>query len=225
MKFEHIDHGFVFEELVATTTESGRTYRVPKWGDFEDYESVTTVLNYDKKEFFEEWARTPGNKKKSEAAAHRGNIIHDAIENYLNNVPDAFDVEDSEHRAMLGSMRPYLNKINNVHALEVPLYSHMMELAGRVDCVGEYEGVLSIIDFKGSTKTKKEEWILNYFLQATAYSVMWEELTGQQINQLVIIMGNEDGFCQIFKKDIREYVPLLFRHLMKYQQFKKQESK
>ena len=223
--FEHIDHGFVFEELEATTLESGRTYCVPtKDGDIH-YPSVTTVLGFDKKEFFREWREMPGNKAKSARALDRGNVIHEAIEDYLNNVPDALNLENLEYKAVANFMRPYLNKICNISALEVPLYSHTLKIAGRVDCVAEYEGKLSIIDFKGSDKVKKEKWIENYFMQATAYSIMWEELTGQRIDQLVIIIGNEDGCCQIFKKEIKEYVPRLFRHLLKYEQHLLQENK
>ena len=167
----------------------------------------------------------PGNKVKSETALDRGNCIHEAIEDYLNNVPDAFELPNKDYKAIVNIMKPYLNKICNIRALEVPLYSHTLKIAGRVDCVAEYEGKLSIIDFKGSNRAKKEKWIENYFMQATAYSIMWEELTGQRIDQLVIIIGNEDGYCQIFKKEIKEYVPRLFRFILKYEQHLLEEKK
>lgn len=224
-KFKHINHGFVFEELEATTTEDGRTYRVPFYdGQYIDYPSVTTVLGFDKKEFFEEWRKLGINRRISKKAIDRGNIIHDSIENYLNNKEDAFDVENVDHKSILSIMKSSLNNIDNIRALEVPLYSHEMCIAGRVDCVAEYDGVLSIIDFKGSDKLKKEEWIENYFMQATAYSIMWQELTGQAIDDLVIIIGTETGICQVYKKKVSDYVPRLSRHLIKYDEYTQKES-
>ena len=89
-----------------------------------------------------------------------------------------------------------LNNIDNVYAQEVPLYSKLLKLAGRVDCVAEYKGKLSIIDFKGSTREKRISDIDNYFQQATAYAIMWKELTGQTIDQIVILITSEDGSTQ-----------------------------
>ena len=140
----------------------------------------------------------PGNRSRSQRAIDRGNTIHDAIENYLGNVEDALEVDNLEFRGLLKIMKPFLDKINNIHALEVPLYSHTLEMAGRVDCVAEYEGVLSIIDFKGSDKIKKEEWIESYFLQATVYSIMWEERTSMPITQLVTIIAVDHEEPQVF---------------------------
>lgn len=225
--FTHVNHGFVFEELEAVTTEDGRYYIVPSIlneGGTEKYESVTTVLNYDKREFFEEWRKTPGNKAYSEWALFRGNEIHESIEDYINNIPDAFINDNKEIQGLLRIMESNLDKIDNVYGVEVPLYSHNLELAGRVDCVAEFNGKLSIIDFKGSSKIKKEEHIENYFLQATTYAIMWEERTGQRIDNIVIIMGNEQGFCQVFEKRVEEFIPRLFRKLCSYDDKYKKET-
>ena len=73
---------------------------------------------------------------------------------------------------------PYLDKINNIHAIERTLYSEYLGLAGRVDCIGEYEGELAVIDFKTSEKIKPEEWLENYFVQETFYAAAYYELTG-----------------------------------------------
>ena len=90
---------------------------------------------------------------------------------------------------MFCQIRPYLDKINNIHALEAPLYSKTLKLAGRVDCIGEYEGELAIIDFKTSSKTKREEWIQDYFSQEVAYAIMFQELTGLKVKKLVTIIA------------------------------------
>lgn len=215
--FNHVNHNYVIENIEAVTTDEGRKYFVPdplNPGETVGYESVTTFLGKESKAFFEEWGKIPGNKRYAEKAAHRGNVMHDAIENYLLNKENALDVENLQYRGILKVMKQYLNKIDNIYALEVALYSHILELAGRVDCIAEYEGELSIIDFKGSSKIKKKKWIDNYFLQATAYSIMWEERTKLPIKNIVIIMGNESGFCQVFKEKVSDWVPIFAKRIL-----------
>jgi genome maintenance exonuclease 1 len=110
-----------------------------------------------------------------------------------------------------------VDRIDNVHALETPLYSNLLKLAGRVDCVAEFDGELSIIDFKGSTKTKRREDIDNYFMQATAYSIMWKERTGVPIKKLVIMISAENGGVQIFEANPVDYVPALKSAIENYE--------
>jgi len=223
--FTHIDLDYIFEDVEAETTENGRKYKVPSVDGYVWYPSVTTVLGHDKKKFFEEWKKVPGNEKISNDAAERGNIIHDAIEKYLKNQNDYDkDLVEIRHKNIFNFMNLYLNKIDNVRALEVPLYSHTLKMAGRVDCVAEYEGSLSIIDFKGSNKIKQSKWIQNYFAQGAAYSIMWQEMTGIPIRNIVIIMGNEQGFCQVFREKVTDHVPSLFKTINRYYQMNESEN-
>lgn len=107
-------------------------------------------------------------------------------------------------------MRPYIDRrIDNVVAQETPLWSDLLELAGRVDLISDYDGKLSIVDFKGSTKAKKPEDIENYFLQATAYAIMWQERTGTPVKQIVILISTEEGIVQEFIEDPKDWVPKL----------------
>ena len=103
------------------------------------------------------------------------------------------------------SIKPYLNYINNIHYQEQALWSTTIGMAGRVDCIAEYDGVLSVIDFKGSTKPKRKDDIHNYFLQATAYGCMWEERTGEKISQLAILISCDDGTVQTFVESVNAY--------------------
>jgi len=110
-----------------------------------------------------------------------------------------------------------LDNIDNIHALEVALWSETLGLAGRVDCVAEHNGELSIIDFKGSTREKYAEDIENYFLQGTAYALMWQERTGQSIKKFNIIIANEDGQpCQVFDGNPLDYVEKLHKTIQNY---------
>lgn len=187
-KFHHVDFNHSFEPLKCVTTEQGRYYVS---SDGQKYHSVTTVTGHKKKAFFSEWRRK--NPKESQRVTVRGSNLHTLIEDYINNK----ELQASGSESLLfRQMLPLLNKIDNIHAQEVPLYSKLMGLAGRVDCVAEYNGKLSIIDFKGSTREKRIEDIDNYFQQATAYAIMWKEMTGIAINQIVILISSEDGTTQ-----------------------------
>lgn len=205
MAFNHIDiHNFV--DLVAETTEKGRTYSV---GD-KSYPSVTTVIGEMKKKSIMEWRQRVGPEEAnrvSKRATTRGNKVHKLAEDYLNNLDLSKYRDDPLSLGLFHTVKPYLDRINNIHALEAPLYSHLLKLAGRVDCIAEYDGELSIIDFKTSSKPKREEWIQDYFSQETAYAIMFQELTGLQVKKLVTIIAVEKSEPQVFViTDIKKYV-------------------
>ncbi len=131
-------------------------------------------------------------------AARRGTNVHLMCEHYINNELDDKKFMPNE-REMFNSIKPILNEyIDNVVAQEVPLWSSYLGIAGRVDCIAEYEGRLSVIDFKTSRKPKKREWIGSYFQQASAYCVMFEERTGTPIDQIVIIIAVEDNKPEVY---------------------------
>ena len=140
-------------------------------------------------------------------AASRGTAVHTLVENYLNN--EELSKQDVLPVALFTILKPELDNINNIRIQEGGLYSDRLGVAGRVDCIAEYKGKLSVIDFKTSTKEKKEEWVENYFIQGSAYCEMYEERFLQPIEQVVILIVTEDGAVQTFIKDKKDYLPLL----------------
>ena len=132
-------------------------------------------------------------------------------EDFLNN---NFDEEVHKKNflpyVLFGQIKPVLmQKVNNIFAQECGLYSDKYKVAGRVDCIGEYNKTPSIIDFKTSTKERNDEWNESYYIQAAAYAEMFEERTGIEINQIVILVVTEDGIVQEFIKTKHDYLPLL----------------
>ena len=215
MDFKHLTiHNF--PNLKAKTTEKGRRYFV----EGNAYPSVTTVIGEMKKKSIIEWRRKVGEEEAnaiSKRATTRGNKCHKLAEDYLSNKPLDRYRDDVLSLGLFHQIRPYIDKINNIHALEESLYSHTLKLAGRVDCIAEYDNELAIIDFKTSTKFKREEWIQDYFSQETAYAIMFQELTGLKVKQLVTIIAVETGTPQVFvKKDILTYVPKLKEYIDYY---------
>ena len=184
-------------ELDTINKNGKRLYVTP---DGESYPSVTTVLSDSKKQGIIDWRKRVGEKeanKISTKASRRGTKVHKLCEDYLNN-ESTFKDYTPDNVEMFKSIQPTLNEIEVVYAQERTLFSHHLKTAGRVDCVGKFRGKTHIIDFKTSNKPKKWEWIDNYFMQGSAYSVMWEEMTGVPVPYIAIIIAVADDVPQVF---------------------------
>lgn len=185
--------------LSQITAEDGT--RVYATEDGNRYPSVTTVLGALNEAAIAEWRARVGaetaNKISTQAAA-RGTKLHAYTEQYLLNNNGFFDGVDLITQQLFKEFKPILEPINNIHCQETKLYSHYLKLAGTVDCIAEYNGKLSVIDFKTAGKPKKKEWIHNYFMQCAAYAIMYEELTGISVPQLVVLIAVEDSEPQVF---------------------------
>ena len=210
------------------------------------YPSATTMLSATmpdyKKKKLQEWREREGEQRANEIskrATDIGTITHKLAEEYLNNFTinleknnnedsncnDDYDNYDCDYDCQItkaaknhfNQLQPFLNKIDNVSETEVPLYHEELMFGGTADCIAEYGGVLSIIDFKTSKTEKYEEWIEDYFLQATLYSMMYHHITGIKISQIVILIsGEEDGSAKEFVKKIDDYVDSLFRRIAEF---------
>jgi genome maintenance exonuclease 1 len=197
----------IIPEVYTETINKNRFYVTPEGNK---YPSITTVLSGRAKEGINAWRERVGEtaaNKIMRAASSRGTAVHELAENYLNN--DELKNQEVLPLFMFTQLKPELDNINNIVMQEGGLYSDKWGIAGRVDCIAEYDGKLTVIDFKTSTKEKKEEWIENYFIQCTAYCEMYEERYGKAIDQIAILIVCEDGTTQTFVKDKKDYVPLL----------------
>ena len=190
MNFLHEPVDLGYDDLIAVTKDSGRVYTDP---NNNTYPSITTVLSILSEDAIKAWRASVGEEEAnriSKTASNRGTAVHDLLERYVNNESD-FDKEVEPHiMQSFYDVKPVLDKcLTKVYAQEAGLYSERLGVAGRVDCVGEWNGIDSIIDYKTSKKLKKKEWIDSYFMQSTAYAIMWEERTGIPINQLVVVIA------------------------------------
>jgi len=174
--------------------------------DGKSYPSITSVLSLIKADSLKDWRIKVGESVANwemGRAARRGKATHTLVEQYLKN--QTLSIKDVLPIGLFRLIKPYVDKIDNIRMLETIMYSKKLTLAGQVDCVADYNGKLSVIDFKTANKERVEDWIENYFLQTTAYSMMYEELYGQKIDQLVIILACEDGVAQCFIKNRDDY--------------------
>lgn len=195
----------------------GRYYTTPE--GFK-YPSITTMLGYGDKPWLMDWRESLGSQQadaEMKRAATRGTAVHLMLENHLLNNPDPTKGHVVDHIAEFNSLKQYVKKINNIVLQEAALYSDVLKIAGRVDCIAEVNGVLSIIDFKTSTNNKTEQMVQDYYLQTTFYALAFLECYGIEIEDIVIFMSVEKAAVPlVFKTKVQYHVAQLVKRINKY---------
>ena len=216
MIFEHCNYlGDL--ELEKKDTRGCRLYHLP---DGQWVPSITSVTSFYNRQIFIDWRKRIGIEeanKITKRATARGTDFHEAAQAYLENRDLVWEDYLPATKFMFHHAKPYLDKINNIHAIERTLYSEYLGLAGRVDCIAEYEGELAVIDFKTSTKIKPEKWMENYFVQEMFYAAAYYELTEIPVTKLITIMVTPGGEVEVFdKRNKGDYIKLLVRYIKEF---------
>ena len=213
------NHNFVeIPKLKQINTDNGRRYETPT-GNL--YPSVTTILQKKAAPWIAKWRERVGEEEAnriSRVAATRGTKIHKLCENALRNEEEDKSKLSILDQEMYNAFRPLLEDIDNVRAIEQSMYSDHLRLGGQADCIAEYNGTLSIIDFKTSRKRKTRSSCYDYFIQCSAYAIMFEERTGIPVSQSVIIMAMEESEPAVFTATRDEFVPRLLEARDNYEQ-------
>ena len=190
--------GLDYKELKTKNIDGKRHYVTPNG----NYPSVTTVTSLAIKDGIKAWRERVGEKeanKIASQAARRGTKVHKICEDYLNNIDLNYEEIEPINHFLFKQIKPILDiRLDEVYGLEVPLYSDFLRVAGRVDLVGMWNGKVSIIDFKTASKRKRRDWITNYFMQESAYAVMFEEMIDIPVSQIVTIIAVEADEPQLF---------------------------
>ena len=221
--FNHVDLSIT--PLERETIDGVRYYDVPDVDGFTKLVSITSITSWINREIFRAWRAKVGNQeadKITKAATSRGTDMHTLAENYLLNkdLPTVQPLSD----LLFKQAKPKLNLIDNIHAIEKPLYSLKLGVAGTVDCIAEYEGELAIIDFKSSKKPKPRNWIDHYFVHCAAYACMLYEMKDIPVKKFVIIMSCENGEVVVYEEyDKGKYIKLLSEYIREFVNFKLQE--
>jgi len=197
-------------KLKTKTINKNRFYVTPEGNE---YPSITTVLSIRNKKGLVEWRKRVGNDVANYVAgkaASRGTKVHHMCEDYLNNEDINHHQKDFLPWCLFTQLKnKVLCNIDNIYAQECGLYSDKYKVAGRADCIAEYDNVLSVIDFKTSTRERDDAWNENYYIQGSAYAEMFTELTGIDVSQIVILVVTEDGTVQEFVKKKFDYLEAL----------------
>ncbi len=216
MKFIHEPIELGYNDLEAVTGDNGRYYTDPEGNQ---YASVTTVLSILSEAGIAAWRARVGEEEAnrvSRIASTRGTTVHNIIEKYVANDPDYLKGEMPHNIQTFKDIQRVIDDgVTKVYQQEAPLYSKHLGLAGRVDLVGQWGGVNSVIDWKTSRKFKKKEWIDSYFMQCAAYAIMWEERTGMPIKQLVVCIAGDEG-SQVFVEDRDRWTADLINTINEY---------
>ena len=208
-----------FQELKTEQSEKGRYYLTPNGR----YPSITTVLSKqpEKLQSLANWRKRVGDEEAnriSSRAARRGTSIHKMFENYItdNTLPDSTVMPSN--LMMFNEMRKVVDaNLSVIHALEAPMYSNELRVAGRCDLIGAWNGSTAIIDFKTSRKEKRKEYITDYFIQCSAYAIMFEELTSIVCSDIVIVMGcDETPYPLVFIEKTNDYKGLARQIINEY---------
>ena len=204
-------------ELKKKEVDGIRLYNLPN-GDW--VPSITSVTSFHNREVFRKWRQRVGDAEANritKESTTRGTDYHEAAQAYLENRELDWNNYLPLTEFMFKSSQPYLDKIGKIHAIERTLYSEYLGLAGRVDCIAEYDGELAIIDFKTSKKIKPEKWIEQYFVQETAYACMYYELTGIPVEKLITIMVTPEGDVHVYdKRNKSDYIKLLVNYVKEF---------
>ena len=204
-------------ELDKKEVDGIRLYNLPN-GDW--VPSITSVTSFYNREVFRKWRQRVGENEANRVTKEsttRGTDYHEAAQAYLENKELDWDNYLPLTQFMFKSSQPYLDKIGKIHAIERTLYSEYLGLAGRVDCIAEYDGELAIIDFKTSKKIKPEKWVEQYFVQETAYACMYYELTGIPVEKLITIMVTPEGDVHVYdKRNKSDYIKLLVKYVKEF---------
>ena len=213
MNFNFVDVPLDLQDCDPVNKDGVRFYKIPDADKY--YPSVTSMTSYKNAQFFKEWRNRIGEDEANRITARttqRGTAFHSITEDYINGELnlDKYLENNPLSVRMFQSAKSELNRIDNIHCLETFLYSHYLGLAGRVDCIAEFDGELAVIDFKTSTKSKQEDHIEHYFVQETAYAAMFLERAGIEVKKIVTLIATEEGSTQVFQKyNLDDYLQLL----------------
>tara|TARA_S200002703_G_scaffold115052_1_gene100609 strand:+ start:2774 stop:3454 length:681 start_codon:yes stop_codon:yes gene_type:complete len=190
-------------KLKQINEESGRRYVKDQDMFGVSYPSITTILSSLNKDHIIAWRKRVGEEEANKVmrqASRRGTKTHLMVEDYIQNkgIPEAMP---NEMNLFLQLKTMVDQHLDNVAVIEGGMMSDHLRAAGTVDCIAEWDGQMSIIDWKTSKKPKRRDWIKNYFMQAAAYAVMFEENTDIPVRQLVIAMACEDGESRLYIED------------------------
>ena len=184
------------------------------------YPSISTILSdtapEHKKNGLKNWMENePAHHYITKQAQDIGTQSHKIIEYYLNGnlALEEFDLLPIAH---FNNLKPFLEKISTVTSIEQRMYSDNLKVAGTSDLIAEYDGVLSIIDYKTKRKPQIDDYMYEYYLQTTCYAQMFEEVTGEKINQVVILVSSEKNTRQEFIKTCDDYIEPLNKRIEKY---------
>jgi len=210
-KFIHLAERPELSFGMITENKNGKRHYATPSGEL--YPSITTVLGELNKAAISAWRKRVGEteaNKISGKASRRGTRLHSVCESYIQNKEEYLNGETPHIVELFKTIEPILERVDNIQGVELALYSDHFGIAGRTDCIAEFDGVLSVIDYKTSNKIKKKEWCEKFFAQGAFYGIAYEELTSIPVPQVVIIIAVENEQPQLFVEKRDDWTHLIW---------------
>jgi hypothetical protein len=198
-KFNHLRQSPKLSFNIQHESRNGKRFYATPAGEL--FPSITSILGEFSKKSILEWRQRVGPEeanKVSGKASRRGTKLHGVCERYIKNDDEFLKGELPHITELFKTIEPFLERIDNIHGVELGLYSDHFGVAGRTDLIAEFDGKLSVIDYKTSNRTKKKEWCESYFAQCAFYAVAYEELTKIPVPQVVVIIAVDNDSPQLF---------------------------
>lgn len=188
------------------------------------YAGVTKVLSATSdKSFLEEWRKRVGDEEADRIIKESQDIGNSLDSLLLNSFLDGFNEDEFLKESgffLYKQLKLPLRKIKPI-ALQLKLWSVDYEIMGYLDCLGYYDGELSLIDFKNSKRFKEPEHYHDYLLQCTMYCIMIKKLLGINVKQVVLLIGVRNSSSpQIVKKRTKDYVKEAISRINEYHRIK-----
>ena len=206
-KFNHLRRSPGLSFNIQHESRNGKRFYATPSGKL--YPSITSILSEFSKKSIQEWRNRVGAEeanKVSGKASRRGTRLHSVCERYIQNEDEFLTGELPHIVELFKTIEPFLDRIDNVHGVELGLYSDHFGVAGRTDLIAEFDGKLSVIDYKTSNRTKKKEWCESYFAQCAFYAVAYEELTKIPVPQVVVIIAVDNEQPQLFVENRDDWI-------------------
>ncbi len=206
-KFVHLRQSPKLSFGMKTENKHGKRHYVTPSGEL--YPSITTILGEFSKASIQEWRKRVGEteaNKISGKASRRGTSVHSVCEAYIKNEDGFLDGQTPNIIELFKTIEPFLERVDNIHGVELALYSDHFGVAGRTDLIAEFDGKLSVIDYKTSNRTKKKDWCESYFAQCAFYAVAYEELTKIPVPQVVVIIAVDNEQPQLFVENRDDWI-------------------
>ena len=220
MAFKHTKVVGLDYQLPAVTTDMGRWYETPEGKRYPSASSVAGILSRDA---IAKWRARVGAEeadRKTKKGADRGTYIHLLCEQYLLNTMTMqvrLGMMPFMKELFLQLKKEFDKHISEVYCIEQALYSDRLRIAGRCDAIVIWDGILYVLDIKTAGYIKPEAWILNYFVQTSAYAEMFGERTGIPVGHVLLATEVEgELYPTITMKKKDSYLPVLDQCIATY---------
>jgi genome maintenance exonuclease 1 len=150
------------------------------------------LSNSSEKEGLDIWRKRVGEaeaEKITRIAAATGTAYHQLGEDYLLGKP--LSKQQWLAELLFKKTIPLLKaNVTKVHAVEIPLFSKVLRLAGRTDALVDWNNEFAVFDYK-CINNNDPQYLTDYWIQTSIYGHMVKEMYGIEVKKLVLVVAHK----------------------------------